>query len=310
MEQSFIVAVLATGIVAGTPLLFASLGELVSERAGVMNLGVEGMMLMGAVSGFAAAIHMQDQWLGFAVAMLAGGLMALIHAFLTVSLRANQVVSGLALTIFGTGLSAYLGKPLIGIPPTVTFKSVAVPGLSKIPWLGTILFEHDLLVYVGVLSAVLLWFVLYRTKMGLILRAVGENPGAADAAGISVTKVRYIAVVVGGMLAGAAGAYLSLAYAPSWLENMTAGRGWIAVALVIFAMWNPARSLVGAYIFGAIDALGFYLQTMGVMIPSFFLKMLPYVFTFVVLIVMTRETKRRRVATPEALGIPYSREER
>jgi ABC-type uncharacterized transport system permease subunit len=310
MEHSILVAVLATGVVAGTPILFASLGELLSERAGVMNLGVEGMMLIGAVTGFAVDVYTQNQWAGVAAAMAAGGLMALIHAFLTITLKANQVVSGLALTIFGTGLSAYLGKPLIGVPAPATFKAVPVPGLSQIPWLGPIFFNHDLLVYIGFVVVACCWFILYKTKTGLILRAAGENPGATDAAGINVFQVRYLAVICGGMLAGAAGAYLSLAYAPSWLENMTAGRGWIAVALVIFAMWNPARVLLGAYIFGAIDALGFHMQTMGVMIPSFFLKMLPYLFTFVILIIVTRETKNRRVATPEALGVAYSREDR
>jgi ABC-type uncharacterized transport system permease subunit len=310
MEHSMISAILATGIVAGTPLLFACLGELLTQRAGVMNLGVEGMMLIGAVSGFAVTASSHNQWMGLFAAMLAGGLMALIHAFLSIHLKANQVVSGLALTIFGTGLSAYLGKPLIGIPAVATFQPYSIPGLSQLPWLGEILFKHDLLVYLSFLLAAVMWFVLYRTKTGLILRAVGENPGAADTAGVSVYKVRYTAVILGGVLSGVAGAYLSLAYAPSWLENMTAGRGWIAVALVIFAMWNPGRAVIGAYIFGAIDALGFYLQTMGVVIPSFFLKMLPYVFTFIVLIVMTRETKVRRVATPGALGLPYSREER
>lgn len=310
MENSLIISVLSTGVVAGTPLLFACLGEILSERSGVMNLGVEGMMLVGAVTGFAVTVSVQNPWAGFFIAMIAGGFMALIHAFLTISLKANQVVSGLALTIFGTGLSAYLGKPLIGIPAPVAFQPFEIPVLSKIPALGGILFHHDALVYLSFMMAAALWFVLYRTKTGLIIRAVGESPSAADVAGVSVFKVRYASVIVGGMLAGAAGAYLSLAYAPSWLENMTAGRGWIAVALVIFAMWNPARALIGAYVFGAIDALGFYLQTMGVVIPSFFLKMLPYVFTIIVLIVMTCETKRRRVATPEALGLAYSREER
>jgi simple sugar transport system permease protein len=310
MQHSIIVAILATGIIAGTPLLFAALGELISERAGVMNLGVEGMMLVGAVTGFAFVVYTHNLWAGIVAAMLAGGLMGLIHAFLTISLKANQVVSGLALTIFGTGLSAYLGKPLIGVPAPVTFQAVIIPHLSKIPWLGPIFFSQDMLVYLSFAMVALFWFVLYKTKTGLILRAVGENPGAVDAAGINVFKVRYLSVIIGGMLAGVGGAYLSLAYAPSWLENMTAGRGWIAVALVIFAMWNPLRALIGAYIFGTIDALGFHLQTMGVMIPSFFLKMLPYIFTLIILIVLTRETKHRRVATPEALGLPYSREER
>lgn len=310
MEHSIIMAVLVTGLISGTPLLFAALGELISEKAGVMNLGVEGMMLMGAVTGFAVDVYTHSQWAGILAAMIAGGIVAIIHAFLTISLRANQVVSGLALTIFGTGLSAYLGKPLIGLPAPATFKTVPIPGLSEIPWLGPILFSHDLLVYLSFVLVAVIWFVLYKTKTGLILRAVGENPGAVDAAGINVFKVRYIAVILGGMLAGAAGAYLSLAYAPSWLENMTAGKGWIAISLVIFAMWNPLRALLGAYLFGIIDALGFQMQSFGVTVPSYFLKMLPYLFTFFVLIVMTRETKNRRVATPDALGNPYSREER
>ncbi len=310
MEHSIIMAVLVTGIISGTPLLFAALGELISEKAGVMNLGVEGMMLMGAVTGFAVDVYTHNQWAGILAAMIAGGIVAIIHAFLTISLRANQVVSGLALTIFGTGLSAYLGKPLIGLPAPATFKTVPIPGLSEIPWIGPILFSHDLLVYLSFILVAVIWFVLYKTKTGLILRAVGENPGAVDAAGINVFKVRYIAVILGGMMAGAAGAYLSLAYAPSWLENMTAGKGWIAISLVIFAMWNPLRALLGAYLFGIIDALGFQMQSFGVTVPSYFLKMLPYLFTFFVLIVMTRETKNRRVATPDALGNPYSREER
>jgi ABC-type uncharacterized transport system permease subunit len=310
MQHSIIMAVLITGIVSGTPLLFAALGELISEKAGIMNLGVEGMMLMGAVTGFAVDVYTQNQWAGILAAMIAGGIVAVIHAFLTISLRANQVVSGLALTIFGTGLSAYLGKPLIGQPAPAVFQTVPIPGLCKIPWIGPIFFSHDVLVYLSFVLVAIIWFVLYKTKIGLILRAVGENPGAVDAAGINVFKVRYISVILGGMMAGAAGAYLSLAYAPSWLENMTAGKGWIAVSLVIFAMWNPLRALMGAYLFGIIDALGFQMQSFGVSIPSYFLKMLPYLFTFFVLIVMTRETKNRRVATPDALGNPYSREER
>lgn len=310
MEQSILAAILTTGVIAGTPILFAALGELIAERAGVLNLGVEGMMLMGAVTGFMVTLQSHNQWLGLGVAMIAGGLMALIHAFLTITLRANQVVSGLALTIFGTGLSGYLGKSMIGVPLPATFKPVSIPGLSQIPWLGDILFNHDALVYISYALIALLWFFLYRTKRGLELRSVGENPGAADAAGINVFAIRYACVVVGGMLAGIGGAYLSLAYAPSWLENMTAGRGWIAVALVIFAMWNPVKAFFGSFLFGTIDVLGFHMQTMGIMIPSFFLKMLPYVFTIAVLIIVTRETKKRRVATPEALGLPYSREER
>ena len=310
MEASIWIAILSTGVVAGIPILLAALGEILTERVGVLNLGVEGMMLIGAVTGFMVTATTQDHWLGLAAAIIAGGLIAVIHAFLTITLRANQVVSGLALTIFCTGLSGYLGKAFIGIPLAQTFKPVLIPGLSEIPVLGKIFFQHDALVYISYALVGLLWFFLYRTTSGLKARAVGENPGAADAAGISVEKTRYLFVVIGGMLAGMGGAYLSLAYAPSWLENMTAGRGWIAVALVIFAMWDPAKAFLGSFIFGAIDVLGFHLQAAGILIPSFFLKMLPYVITIIVLILVTRETKTRRVATPGALGVPYCREER
>lgn len=310
MEQSIWIAILASGIIAGTPILLAALGEMLSELSGVLNLGVEGMMLAGAVCGFMVALNTGDPWWGLLAAVIAGGLMALIHAFLTITLRANQVVSGLALTIFGTGLSGYIGKSLIGLPLPVTFRPVIIPVLSDIPVLGPILFQHDVLVYLSYALVALLWFFLFRTKKGLELRSVGENPGAADLAGINVFRMRYVFVIAGGMLAGLAGAYLSLAYAPSWLENMTAGRGWIAVALVIFATWHPGKALLGSFLFGTIDVLGFHLQNFGIMIPSFFLKMLPYFITIAVLIVVTRETKTRRVAAPEALGIPYNREER
>jgi len=310
MEQSIWIAILASGMIAGTPILLAALGEMLTELSGVLNLGVEGMMLVGAVTGFMAALHTGEPWWGLVTAIIAGGLMALIHAFLTITLRANQVVSGLALTIFGTGLSGYIGKSLIGLPLPATFKPVALPLLSDIPVLGPILFQHDVLVYISYGLVALLWFFLFRMKKGLELRSVGENPSAADLAGINVFIMRYVFVVAGGMLAGMAGAYLSLAYAPSWLENMTAGRGWIAVALVIFATWHPGKALLGSFLFGTIDVLGFHMQNFGIMIPSFFLKMLPYAITIAVLIVVTRETKTRRVPAPEALGIPYNREER
>ncbi len=310
MDLNYIIAILAAGVVAGTPILYASLGEVITERAGILNLGVEGMMLVGAVSAFYVGTFSENKWLGLLVALIAGGLMALIHAVITISFRANQVASGLALTIFGTGLSAYLGRSLVGIPPTSTFKAVAVPVLSEIPVLGKIFFNQDIMVYLSVILVVILWFVFYKTKAGLLLRAVGENPSAVDALGHNIFFIRYVAVIVGGMLAGAGGAYLSLAYSPSWIENMAAGRGWIAVALVIFAVWDPRRALLGAWLFGVIASLGLHLQALGVMIPSNFLQMLPYLFTFVVLVFTTRETKNRRSGTPAALGIPYSREER
>lgn len=310
MTLNYIIAILAAGVVAGTPILFASLGEVIAERSGILNLGVEGMMLVGAVSAFYVGTFTQNKWLGLLVALLAGGLMALIHAVITIVFRASQVASGLALTIFGTGLSAYLGRTLVGIPPTSTFNAVALPVLSQIPVLGKIFFTQDLMVYLSVISVVVLWFVFYKTKAGLLLRAAGENPSAVDALGHNIFFIRYVAVIVGGMFAGAGGAYLSLAYSPSWVENMSAGRGWIAVALVIFAVWDPIRALLGAWLFGVIASLGLHLQALGVLIPSYFLQMLPYIFTFVILVITTRETAHRPTGTPAALGIPYSREER
>lgn len=310
MTQEFIITILATAITAGTPILFAALGELLAERSGIINLGVEGMMLVGAVSGFIFAVKTNDPWLGVLAALIGGGLMALIHAFLTVSLQASQVVSGLALTIFGTGLSGFLGKSYIGIPVENAFKPMNLGILSEIPFIGPIFFQHDQLVYLSYILVPLLWFLIYRTRPGLNLRAVGENPASADSLGVSVYKVRYLYVTLGGALAGLGGAYLSLAYAPTWLENMTAGRGWIAVALVIFATWNPLRALLGSYIFGGIDAFGFRAQAIGIVIPSFFLKMLPYIFTILVLIMVTRKAMANRIGSPGALGLPYDREER
>jgi len=311
METSVWVAALAAAIVSGTPILYAALGEILAERAGVLNLGVEGMMLVGAVTGFIVTARTANPWLGFITAMVAAGALALIFAFLTITLRANQVVTGLALTLFGTGLSGFLGKPYIGQPLPATFKTVAVPGLSQVPLLGPVFFQHNPLVYLTYLLVPLLWYYLYYTRPGLNLRAVGENPAAADALGVNVFALRYIYVILGGMLAGAGGAFLSLAYAPTWLENMTAGRGWIAVALVIFAVWDPVRALLGSYLFGGVDSLVYTLQAATkISIPSFFLKMLPYILTVLVLIIATRQTIVKHIGAPGALAIPYDREER
>jgi simple sugar transport system permease protein len=309
MHDVLVVSILAAAVTAGTPILYAALGELITERAGILNLGVEGIMLVGAVSGFITAVGSGSSWLGLGAAMLAGGLMALIHAFLSITLRANQVVSGLALTLFGTGLSGYLGKSYIGIPVPSPFTVEPLGMLAKIPFVGPVLFQHDVLVYISYLLVPAMWFFMYRTRPGLYLRALGENPAAADALGVKVIALRYLYSIAGGMLCGAAGAYLSLAYAPSWLENMTAGRGWIAVALVIFALWNPWRALVGSYLFGGVDALGFHLQVVGLSVPVFFLNMLPYVFTIAVL-VMVMVRQGGRLTAPAALGLPYDREER
>ncbi len=317
MELSLVVSILTIAIRAGTSLVYATIGEITTERAGILNLGVEGMMIMGAVTAFAAAFHTGSAWAGVATAMLVGGLLALIHAFLTVTLRADQTVSGLALTIFGTGLASFLGQrlgpggaPLVGqVGPR--FEKVAVPGLADLPAIGPALFNQDLLVYGMYLFVPLAWYFLYKTRPGLHLRAVGETPQAADAMGVNVLGLRYLYTVAGGMLVGLGGAHLSLAYTPGWTENLTGGRGWIAIALVIFATWDPARAVIGALLFGGVNAVQFRLQAAGTTIPAAFLNMLPYAFTIIVLVLITWwEAFRKRVGAPAALGLPYMREER
>ncbi|MEO6457907.1 MAG: ABC transporter permease [Chloroflexia bacterium] len=308
--DTLIISILAAASGAATAILYACLGEILCERAGVLNLGVEGMMLMGALSGFAVTFWTANPLFGALAAMLVGGLMSLIHALLTVTLRANQVVSGLALTLFGSGLSAFLGQPLVGQPPSASFARYSIPILGDIPVLGPILFRQDLLTYGTYLLVPFLWFLVFRTRPGLNLRAVGESPATTDAMGLSVVGLRYLYVFLGGVLAGLGGAYISIAYNPGWVENMTAGRGWIAIALVIFATWNPARAALGAYLFGGVEALQFRLQGTGAAISPFFLSMLPYIFTILVLVIATRETARRRIGAPAALGLPYFREDR
>ena len=310
LSVAFLTSVLAAAIPAGTAILYACLGELLCERAGVLNLGVEGMMLMGALGGVAATLWSGSVWVGTLGALLVGAGMASIHAVLTVGLGANQVVSGLALTLFGGGFSAFLGQDLVGRPVPATFGDLAVPVLADIPEIGRILFRQDALVYVSYALVPLLWLFIGRTRAGLRLRAVGERPEAADAMGVSVGRLRALYVVLGGALAGVGGAAISLGTNPGWQEGMTAGRGRIAVALVIFAGWNPLRAALGAYLFGGVEAGQFRLQGAGVPVSSFFLNMLPYLFTIAVLVLATREAARRRLGGPAALGRPYAREER
>jgi ABC-type uncharacterized transport system permease subunit len=309
MTSTAIIALLAATVVAGTAILLAAAGELLTERSGILNLGVEGMMLVGAVLGFIFTVRTGNHWYGLGAAMVGGGLMAAIHAFITISLGANQVVSGLALTIFGSGVSGFLGKAYQGIPIQNPFHVINIPGLAKLPVLGPIFFQQDALVYISIIITILLWLLLYRSRWGLSIRAVGQNPAAADAVGISVSRVRYFCTIMGGVLAGMGGAYLSLAYAPSWQENMTSGRGWIAVALVIFAIWNPMRALLGSYLFGGVEALTFRMQTAGVNISTFYLSMLPYILTILVLVLVTIRL-RSEAGAPAALSVAYHREER
>jgi ABC-type uncharacterized transport system permease subunit len=304
----FIVAALKAAIPAGTPLLFGTLGEIYAERSGVLNLGVEGMMIMGAVTGFGVTLATGNVWIGVALAAMAGGLLGLIHAFLSITLRANQVVSGLALTMFGLGMSGLIGKRYVGIPLPCRLRVAPIPLLKEIPFLGPILFQHDPLVYLSLLLVPLLWFVLFKTRAGISIRSVGESPATADALGVNVYLVRYLCVSLGGVLAGLGGAYLSLIYAPAWIEGMTAGAGWIVIALTIFAMWSPGRALIGSYLFGTVKVLQYRLQPLGVS-PNL-LNMLPFIFTIIVLLAGTGEVIRKRIGAPSALGIPYAREEK
>ena len=310
MTPDLILTIFVAGIAAGTTFVFAAVGEIITERSGVLNLGVEGMMLVGAVTGFLVNSQVEEPWVGAVAAIVAGAAMGLLHAVFVVGFKTNQVVTGLALVIFGSGLSGYLGTSVVGEPPPETFQAVAIPGLSAIPVLGRIFFNQDLLVYAGFLLAGAAWWVLFRTRPGINLRSVGESPETADAVGISVATTRYLAVMCGGGFAGLAGAHLSLAQAPSWVPNMTAGRGWIAIALVIFATWNPLRAALGGYLFGCLEALTFRLQAVGFDISVFFVSMLPYLFTIVVLVVIARGNLNRRLAAPGALGNTFAREER
>lgn len=311
--MSLVISFLAATIVAGTPLLFATLGEIVTEKAGNLNLGVEGMMLMGAVMGFQVGLSTQSPILAMVAAMVAGAAGALIYAFLTITLGANQVVSGLTLTIFGTGFSSFMGQKLVGqiAPDSIKnfFKPVSIPGLGEIPVIGPVFFQHDVFVYLGYLVAVLLGIYLYKTSLGLNLRAVGENPSAADAASININLYKYLHILLGGALCGLGGAYLSLVYVPAWQENVTAGRGWIAVALVIFAAWNPYKALIGAYLFGGLDIIGFRIQGTSIQISQYLIDMLPYLVTILVLVIVSMK-KSKENQPPKGLGVPYFREER
>jgi len=313
----FLTSLLSITVRAGTSLLYATLGEIYTERSGILNLGVEGTMMVGAVSAFAVAYHTGNLALAVITAVLVGTLMAAVHAFLSVSLRANQVVSGLTLTLFGTGLASYLGQRLgpggtrlVGLVGP-TLDRIPIPVLSDLPVVGVSLFNQDVLIYGLYLGVPLAWWYLYKTRPGLYLRAVGENPETADAMGIRVAVNRYLYTMLGGALAGLGGAHLSLAYSRGWTENITGGRGWIAVALVIFAMWDPLRAVIGAALFGGINAIQFRMQAAGTTVPAALLNMFPYIATILVLVVITWwEALRKRVGAPAALAVPYAREEK
>ena len=293
-------------IVAGTPLIITALGELVAEKSGVLNLGAEGIMSVGAIAAFAVAHDSGSTWAGVGAGLVAGAVMSLVFAVLTLTLMANQVASGLALSIFGVGLSAFIGKPyesetMVAVPP------VRIPGLADIPVVGPALFDQQSLVYLSwLLFAGVAWF-LYRSRAGLVLRAVGESPNSAHSIGYPVIHIRYLATIFGGAMAGVGGAFLSVFYTPLWAEGMVAGRGWIALALVVFATWRPVRVLVGAYLFGGVMITQLFLQGSGAQIdiPSQFLSSLPYWATIVVLVVISRNVQTIRLNSPVSLGQPY-----
>ncbi len=308
MIEKWVIGTLSRSLAFGTPLLLATLGEIYSERSGVLNLGVEGMMILGAFSAFATAFTTGNPWLGMLIAGVAGGVASILHGFVSITLRANQVVSGLALTMLGLGLSGLFGKGFEGEPLNATIPNVSVPLLKEIPYLGEILFvDQSPLVYIALLLTPIMSFVLFHTSIGITIRSVGENPSAADSAGINVWLVRYLCVVTGGILSGFAGGYLSIAYRPAWTQGLTSGMGWLVIALTIFASWNPFRGLVGAFLFGALMHLSFLLQPW---VAPELLKMMPYGSAILALIIISLGTLKKSMGAPNALQQPYIRGEK
>ena len=313
MNATVLVSMLATSVAAASPLLLAALGELVVERSGVLNLGIEGIMLLGALTSVAATLGSGSVLVGIACAIAAGMLLGLLFAFLTVTIRADHVVAGLAMVLLGDGLSSFAGHGLVGIDIGQNVPPLALPWISDIPALGQIFFRQNALVYFSYLMVAVVWYFLYRTRPGLALRAAGEKPSAVDVVGWNVFRIRYLAVLFGAGMAGLAGAFLSVAYLSTWAEGMTAGRGWVALALVIFAGWHPIKLLGGAYLFGFAYILIAQSQVLGgvfYMISTYVMQMFPYLMAIAVLAVMGRRAMKQRVGAPEALALPYVREER
>lgn len=297
-------AILLTIITASTPLVVAAIGELVTERAGVLNLGVEGMMIVGAVCAFAATQATGSPYLGLLGGVVAGAIYSLLFGFLTLTLVANQVATGLALTILGLGISGMIGEGYVGAPG-IKLQPIAIPLLSDISFVGPLLFRQDIVFYLSIALVVGVNWFLFKSRTGLKLRAIGDNHASAHALGIGVIRARYLAVMFGGACAGLAGAQLSLVYTPQWVENMSAGRGWIALALVVFASWRPWRLLAGGYLFGAVTIGQLHAQAFGIGIPSQFLSALPYAATIVVLILISHNRRTTLINTPASLGKPF-----
>jgi len=305
--EEIIISVVQRTLVAGTPLLLGTVGEIISERAGILNLGIEGVMAVGAVTAFIVTHHTGNPWLGLCAAIIAGMLISIIHAFASVSLQSNQVVSGLALTMLGLGMAGLLGKPYVGKPLAIKIHALPIPFLSDIPIVGPVFFNQSPFFYLAILLAVGAWFVLEHTLIGIRIRSTGENPKATETQGVNVSLIRYLSVIAGGGFSAMAGAHLSISYSKSWIEGMTAGRGWIVIALTIFALWNPMRAMLGAFLFGGIFVLQYVLQPLGIS-PNF-LAMLPYIATLLVLLVGGLRDSRRLNA-PAMLAEPYRRGDR
>jgi ABC-type uncharacterized transport system permease subunit len=305
--EEIIISTLQRTMIAGTPLLLATTGEIICERSGILNLGVEGVMAVGAVVAFIVTMTTGQPWLGVLAAMAAGMTISIIHAFASITLQANQVVSGLALTMLGLGLSGMLGKSYVGKPLTIKMNDFAIPYLSDIPYIGKILFFQSPFFYLAIFLALAAWFLLERTRLGIQIRATGENPKATETQGVNVFLIRYLSVLIGGGFSALAGAHLSISYSKSWIEGMTAGRGWIAIALTIFALWNPGRAIWAAFLFGGIFVVQYLMQPLGIS-PNF-LSMLPYIATLLILLLISLKDPKKLNA-PAMLSAPYNRGER
>lgn len=310
MTQALLISIISTAVIYAATVLYAAIGEIFAQRAGVMNLGLEGIMLMGAVSGYKIAVSHQNLGLAMLVVILVGAVLGLIFSFLTVTLQADQTVSGMAMLTFGTGLSGFLGKSVSGVNANLAFGPIAIPGLSKIPVLGPALFNQNILVYLIYIIIPLSMIYIYKTRAGMLLRALGENPAALDSAGYNVYALRYAYVTFGSIMTAVSGAVVSLAYTNFWSDNMTSGKGWIAVALVVFSAWNPLIATFGALLFGAISIIGIDVQTVFPQVPSQVFSAMPYVATIVALIFTTGNFRKKRSSAPAALTIPYDRERR
>lgn len=306
--MDLIVSVLSRALVAGTPLLLATIGEIIAERSGIYNLGIEGLMSLGAVVAFGVTYSTSNPWFGLIVAIIITAFLSLIHAFVSITLNGKQTLSGLALTMVGVGISGVIGRSFIGIPLPARFSSIKIPFLSNIPFIGKILFEKDPLFYISLILTIISYLIIFKTTVGINLRSVGESPKSADSAGINVKMYRYISVIIGGSLAGMAGAYLSTAYIPQWIEGMTGGRGWIVIALTIFSYWDPIKAMIGAYLFGGIYVLQYLLQPLG--IPPSLLLMLPYISTLIVLVLTASKSMIKHIGAPASLGEPFIKEEK